>query len=325
MTGLDEYARSRLTRSGTDRLPAHLEAGYGIGVAAVSPLDLGVFRVDRRDGPSWVARVFPAARPAGAAAGDAGILDFLAGAGFPAERCAAPEPVSVLDGQEVLVTGYVEAVPRSSLVETIRRLGGFVRLGAMLGRLQTFPEAARRPGGAWHHLADGAPREEIAAAAALLDAAAGLAGPGDRGAYEELRAAVADFDGGDGLPEALVHPDFLLANAIASADDRLVMVDWTGAGLGPRLWPLAFLLYSAGARRMELVRSVVRGYTRAVRPEPEELARLARIMRVRPSVLEVWAFCTGRKPVADAARSVAEIRVLCDAIAARAADEFQSG
>jgi hypothetical protein len=94
MTGLDEYARSRLTRSGTDRLPAHLEASYGIAVAAVSPLDLGVFRVDRRDGPSWVARVFPAARPAGAAAGDAVILDFLAGAGFPAERCAAPEPAA---------------------------------------------------------------------------------------------------------------------------------------------------------------------------------------------------------------------------------------
>jgi hypothetical protein len=131
MTGADEYTRTMLTRSGTDRLPAHLAATYGIEVASLSELDLGVFQVNRTDGPAWVARVFPAARPAGAAAGDAAVLDFLAGAGFSAERRAAPQPVSVLDGQDVLVTGYVEAVPRSRRLETIRRLGGFIRLGAM--------------------------------------------------------------------------------------------------------------------------------------------------------------------------------------------------
>ena len=67
-----------------------------------------------------MARVFPAARPAGAAGGDAAILDFLAGPDFPAERCAAPDPVSVLDGQDVLVTDYVQAVPRNSRAETFR-------------------------------------------------------------------------------------------------------------------------------------------------------------------------------------------------------------
>ncbi len=145
MTGLDDYARSMLTRSGTDRLPAHLEATYGIEVASVTELDLGVFRVDRRDGPGWVARMFPAGRAAGAAAGDAAILDFLATRGFPAERCAAGEPVSVLDGQDVLVTVYIEAVPRSSRAEAIRRLGGFVRLGAMLAGLHALPAAGAPP------------------------------------------------------------------------------------------------------------------------------------------------------------------------------------
>jgi hypothetical protein len=79
---------------------------------------------------------------------------------------------------------------------------------------------------------------------------------------------------------------------------------------------------AAGARRMDLVRSVVRGYTRLVRPEPEELSRLAQVMRVRPSVFEVWAFGVGRKSVTDAARAVAEVRELSDAIAARARAEF---
>lgn len=331
MTGLDDYARSMLTRSGTERLPAHLEASYGIEVTGTAELDLGVFRIDRKDGPAWVARVFPVGRRAGAAAGDAAVLDILAGRGFPAERLAAADPVSVLDQQDVLVTGYVEGVPRGGRAEAIRRLGGFVRLGAMLARLGSLPaarEAVGRDGGAWHHLADGSPGAEIAAAAALLDAAEGLVGAGERHAYDELRAAVAGFDGGDGLPEALVHPDFVLANAIpapASADgggERLVMVDWTGAGIGPRLWPLAFLLFSAAARGPERVASVVRGYTRYATLEPEELSRLAAVMRVRPSVLDIWAFCAGRKSLADAARGVAGVGELADAIAARAREAF---
>ena len=336
MTDPDEYARSMLTRSGLERLPAHLEVRYGIEVAGVSELDLGVFRIDRKDGPAWVARVFPAARRPGAAAGDAAVLDFLAGHGFPAERGAAPEPVSVLDRQDVLVTGYVEGVPRSSRTEAIRRLGGFVRLGAMLARLETLPGARQkvtRAGGAWHHLADGPPGAEIAAAAALLAAAEGrvAAGdPADRGAYESLRADVAGFDGGDGLPETLVHPDFVLANAIpAPAEngagdgaERLVMVDWTGAGIGPRLWPLAFLLYAAGARGPERVGSVVRGYTRYARPQPGELSRLAAVMTVRPSIFEIWAFCTGRKSAAEAARGVAGARERAGTIAARAREAF---
>ena len=343
MTDPDDYARSLLTRSGVARLPAHLEAGYGIEVAGVSELDLGVFRIDRKDGPAWVARVFPAARLAGAATGDAAVLDFLAGHGFPAERRAAPEPVSVLDGQDVLVTGYVAGVPRGSRTEAIRRLGGFVRLGAMLARLETLPgarETVTRAGGAWHHLADGSPGAEIAAAAALLAAAEGRVAAGgsgvlaERAAYESLRADVAGFDAGDGLPEALVHPDFVLANAIpAPAEniagdgpgdgaERLVMVDWTGAGIGPRLWPLAFLLYAAGARGPERVGSVVRGYSRYARPEPEELSRLAAVMTVRPSIFEIWAFAVGRKSAAEAASGVAGVRERAGAIAARAREAF---
>src|SRR6202042_3996138 len=50
----------------------HLQGRYGIEVAAVSELDVGVFRVDRRGEPSWVARVFPAARAAAHLAATAG-------------------------------------------------------------------------------------------------------------------------------------------------------------------------------------------------------------------------------------------------------------
>src|ERR1035438_8738988 len=75
-------------------LPSHLESRYGSRVAQLTELDLGVFRVDRRDGPSWVARVFPAARPLEEVQGDAAILRFAAQHDFPAERCAHPVRIS---------------------------------------------------------------------------------------------------------------------------------------------------------------------------------------------------------------------------------------
>ena len=47
-------------------------------------------------------------------------------------------------------------------------------------------------------------------------------------------------------------------------------------------------------------------------------------MRVRPSIFEVWAFCTGRKSAADAAGKVAELRQLTGEIANRAQAAFEA-
>ncbi len=313
------------------RLRAHLVAEYGIRVSKVSELDLGVFRVDRSERPSWVARVFPSGRPVPAAAGDAEILRFLAGHRFRAERLASPEPVSELDGHGVLITEYVDdVVPRLQRRDEIRRLGGFWSLGVMLGELHTLPvpdapDAVARPGGAWHHLAEGLPRDEIAAAVKLLDDAGQRVSPGELDAHAALRAEVAGFDDGDGLPHALIHPDFVLANVIPSPSRGLVMVDWTGSGQGPRLWSLAFLLYAAGGRGLNRVDSAVTGYLTQVRPEPAELDRLAGLIRVRPALLQVWSVGQGRKSVTEAWQGVAETRKLADAVAARALAAFDRG
>ncbi|MGH2882295.1 MAG: hypothetical protein ACRDPA_06285, partial [Solirubrobacteraceae bacterium] len=83
-----------------DGLGRHLEERYGAEVTELGPLDLGVFRVVRRDGSRWVARVFDAGRPLASVEEDAAILRGLERSGFPAERCAHSEPVS-----EFLVQG----------------------------------------------------------------------------------------------------------------------------------------------------------------------------------------------------------------------------
>jgi len=303
-----------------ERLRSHLEDRYGIDVSAMTDLDVGVWRVGRADGPDWVARWFPARRPAEAIAGDAEILRYVAGHEFPAERCAADEPVSVLDGRPVLVTEWAGPVPRRERREAIRGAGGLGRLGALLGRLHRLPPgigAVARPGGAWHHLADGLPSAEVAAAAELLARVSHLVPDAEREAYRELQAQVGALDVGDGLPEALTHPDFVLANVVATPGG-MVLVDWAGAGVGPRAWTLAFLLYAEGAKDLRRVEVVLAGYRRHVALEDEELARLAALAQARPLVLSVWSVCTGRSTPTEALAHAAETKTLAEAIADRA-------
>ena len=299
LAGSGEFAAEMYSRSHAEDLGAHLEEVYGIEVSKIEELDLGVHRVDRRGGPSWIARVFSRARAADYVAGDAKILDFLAARDYPSERCAAADPVSLLDGQAVLVTEYMQAVPPAERADEIRGLGGYWSLGSMLGRLHTMPDATAaaggRPGGCWHHLGDGAPSVELAEAQRVLALAESAVAPDDRGSVASLQDQLADLDSGDGLPEALVHPDFVLQNVIVSKERGMVLVDWTGAGRAPRVWSLALLLLSAAARGGPRLERVVGGYSEHVHLEPEELLRLPKVMRARPVVLEAWAFCMGRK------------------------------
>lgn len=128
------------------------------------------------------------------------------------------------------------------------------------------------------------------------------------------------------MPEALLHPDFVLANVIPTPDQRLVLVDWAGAGWGPRIWSLGFLLYAAAAqdqqrdaRDLRRVDCVLAGYQHHVSLEPAEVTRLAGITAARPVVLEVWAFCLGRKGLAEAVEGATRARALAEAIGAAAA------
>jgi Ser/Thr protein kinase RdoA (MazF antagonist) len=286
-----------------ERLRAHLETRYRITVAAMTELDLGVWRVERAEGPDWVARWFPARRSAEAVAGDAAILRYLAAHEFPAERCAADEPASVLDGRSVLVTEWADPVPREERRDAIRAAGGLRHLGGLLGRLHTLDTsdtaAAARPGGAWHHLADGLPTAEIAAAGRMLAEAAPRIPGAERAAFDALRAEVDTLDAAEGLPEGRIHPDFVLVNVVATPGG-MVLVDWAGAGRGPRLWSLAFLLYAEAAKEPRRAGAVLLGYREHVTLEAEELDRLGPVARARPLILSAWSVCRGHTTPTEA-------------------------
>jgi Ser/Thr protein kinase RdoA (MazF antagonist) len=309
-----------------ERLRAHLQTRYGITVDAMTELDLGVWRVGRADGLDWVARWFPARRPPDAVAGDAAILRYLAAHEFPAERCAADEPVSVLDGRSVLVTEWADPVPRQQRRDAIRAAGGLSHLGALLGRLHTLDTtsaasaggdgAAARPGGAWHHLADGPPSAEVAAAGRMLAEAAPVIPDAECAAFDALRAEVAELDTAEGLPEALIHPDFVLANVVATPGG-MVLVDWAGAGRGPRLWSLAFFLYAEAAKDPRRAGAVLLGYREHITLEAEELHRLGAVARSRPLILSAWSVCMGRTTPTEAMTAASQTKALTEMIATR--------
>ena len=93
-----------------ERLLAHLRDHYGIDAVAATKASRHhdhVFRIDRRDGDPWIARVFPPARPRAGVEGDAAILRFLERHDYPAERLAVDDAVSAFDDSTVLVTRFV--------------------------------------------------------------------------------------------------------------------------------------------------------------------------------------------------------------------------
>jgi Ser/Thr protein kinase RdoA (MazF antagonist) len=284
-------------RTGLHDLPGHLHDSYGVTVVGTEALDLGTFDVTLSGGRAWIARVHPRQRPLEQVHGDAEVLRWLAGHDYPAERIAdgVQDPVSVLHEQPVIVTEAVRAVPRPLRRSAVVKAGGLRALGGRLAQLQRLADPPRRPGGAWHHLADGAPAEELVATQAMLD---------DVGAPDALHDALARVDDGEGLPEAFTHPDFVMANVVCDADrdGALVFVDWSGAGVAPRAWPLGFLLWSVGlADDLARVDRAVDGYRRAGGDLTDgELERLPGLIAARPAVFDVWAYASGRRSTADA-------------------------
>jgi Ser/Thr protein kinase RdoA (MazF antagonist) len=259
--------------------------------------------------------VFGTVRPVQAVEAEAELLRVLGDHGFPAERPAHPEPVTTHRGQPVLVTEHVPGTAARSRRDA-------ARLGELLAEL-----AARQPpdslgtGGAWHHLCPqgGGPGEELDAIAVLLEAAAPRVTATDRPRYDELREAVMAIDDCTDLPAVLIHPDHVPANAIVASAGEVTLIDWAGAGRGPRLWSLAFLLWAVGHRDLKLVDAVTAGYAAHAALEPTELERLADAIAARPVVFVAWRFATGRTQIGEAAEELPRIRARAQAIATRAA------
>jgi Ser/Thr protein kinase RdoA (MazF antagonist) len=132
-----------------------------------------------------------------------------------------------------------------------------------------------------------------------------------------LEDALASLDDGCGLPQAFIHPDFVLANVVAAEDGTMVLVDWAGAGRGPRLWSLAFLLWVEGAKDLRRVDLAMAGYRRAVTLTEAELSALPAMLPARALVFDIWRLAHRSWTAGDAAASWPERRELAERIAER--------
>jgi Ser/Thr protein kinase RdoA (MazF antagonist) len=150
----------------------------------------------------------------------------------------------------------------------------------------------------------------------MLAGTAPLIPDAERAAFDALRAEVAALDAAEGLPEGLIHPDFVLANVVATPGG-MVLIDWAGAGRGPRLWSLAFLLYAEAAKEPRRAGAVLLGYREHVRLEAEELDRLGAVARTRPLILRAWSVGTGRTTPTEAMTAAAQTKALTEMIATR--------
>ncbi len=285
--------------TGIATLASHLNTTYDIEVAAMTEMDLGVIRVDRHDGPSWVVRVFPKSRRLDDVRRDALVLERLERHGFPAERNAAPEPVSTHEGQAVLATEFIPGERPKPGGRT------FAYLGGLLGALHAREVTNVAPGGGWHHLVStGTPSDEVRALRKLLDAHASSVAPADRPAFKALSAEVSKIDVCEDLPHCFVHPDMVPHNAIEVDDGSLAIIDWANAGRGPRLWSLGMSLFAAGVRDMRPVEKFVSRYVKWSFLEPEEMTRLDGAIRARPLTIYAWEVVHGRKPLGESVQTI---------------------
>jgi Ser/Thr protein kinase RdoA (MazF antagonist) len=280
-----------------ERLLAHLRERHGIRAVSATRLSVHktyVFRIDRSDGDPWVARAFPPARPREGAEGDAAILGFLERQGYPSERLAVDDAVSEFDGGAVLVTRFV---PGEQLPDGPEK---FALMGDLLGRLHALPDdaAVGRPGGASGEdpSREGAPRQDLLAGLAFLDAVDTKVPDAERERFERLRHAVRTADDGHGLPEALLHGNLLHAPDHALLGARgPVAINWKASGRGPRLADLAYLIWGTGSwhpRRpnQERIDAVVGAYRRHVEPTDDELDRLEALMYIRTLYLVCFGY-----------------------------------
>jgi len=301
MNGLDPRAETM-----GQRLLAHLRDHYAIDPIAATQVSVHhdhTFRVDRRDGEPWIARVFSPARPRIGAEGDGAILRFLERQGYPAERLATEDAVSACDGSTALVTQFV---PGGPLPMAVGREGSekFAIMGDLLGRLHTLPcdESVNRPGGASGNDPghEGSPGQDLVVALGFLDAVEAKVAPGDRERFAWLRDLVRSADDASGLPEAIVHGNLLGApdHVILGAEGP-VAINWKAAGRGPRLADLAWLLWGTWANP-DWIHLAVNAYRQHVELTEEEFERLEGVMLIRPLYLACFSYRrdleNGREP-----------------------------
>ncbi len=250
-------------------------------VAITEHEDKAVYRVGHA-GPDWLMRWFPVSRPQERVDGDAEVLRTLLH--LPVERLVQTvdgRGFAVIGGRGVIMTEFLVGAPATSSPSVLQTVA------AALGDVATTTVdrgsmVARRAGSL--------PAEDLAAARRWLDDIAGQVPPELGPVFGRLRADVAGASDCEAAPTGLVHPDCHLGN-IRISGGRPVLFDWDGAGVGPLVAALGWLLFSSAVAGPDrpvgpfdpaAASAVIAGYTSRRDLTAQELCLLSDAARFRP-------------------------------------------
>jgi Ser/Thr protein kinase RdoA (MazF antagonist) len=223
---------------GSDDLKAVLRERYGVADPAPRQLpdswNGNVFHQSRPGSAGWVVRILDQAR----AAGDAQVLSYLEQMNYPAPRLIRTVeglPTVSRGSQALIVTTFIPGAPADLSLDVL------YGLGQRLGHLHTIdlPSTSGLP------LAEMRPVTDMAKALDWLRPLGPFASQEFGEIYQRLLSAVGDIDTGEDLPRALIHNDAHPGNAVVTADNLPMFIDWSGAGLGQPMIDLGFLLISS--------------------------------------------------------------------------------
>jgi Ser/Thr protein kinase RdoA (MazF antagonist) len=184
-------------------------------------------------------------------------LDWLDARGFPAPRVIRTAGGDLLARHEEwtgLMLTFVDGREADSTADTLEALGEYA---AALHCLPAGPVGPSRlnPSGAMLGV--------LPALEASGDRVPAVARSLHRTAVEVIRRLAA----GDRPPTAFLHGDCNQTNAVRAPEGPIVMVDWEGAGRGPAMFEIGYLLLCCHLDRPQLP---------AMRADPDRIAAVAR-------------------------------------------------
>lgn len=277
-----------------------LERHYDAQGPSLHPLvrreEKRAYRVEREQGEPWVLHAYPVGGWSDSALGQAAVLSFLEERRYPASRLVGTRdstPVVEHQGWRVIVTTFTEGTSTAYSPSSLRLLG------AALGRLHALSPAAATRATPALPVAGMRPANEVRWALGRITAVEQRVPAALRERYDTLIAALHRIHDCEDLPKVVIHNDCHPGNTVQTPAGQVILIDWEGAGFGPAVVDVGFLLVSCDTESPwtpplppdpARVRTVVEGYCRHHALTTAELDRLPDAMRFRSLVFGASSF-----------------------------------
>lgn len=195
-----------------------------------------IYRIEQEGKPSWVLRVYPQGQKDTVLSALVNVLLFLEGQEYPAERVVRTikqDMIATCDEWQLLMTTFIEG---NQTDFSPSRLHLF---GTTLGRLHAlYPSVSSYTLPAATML----PARELAYALEQLTCVASSVPVRLAKQYDVLITAISAIKHCEDMPAVLIHNDCHPANSVYTSTGQVILIDWEGAGIGPAVIDVGFLL-----------------------------------------------------------------------------------